>query len=152
MFDCDSKRIESVQKQFLLFALRNLPWSDPYVRPPYEARLNLLNIDSLADRRTAAACAFMRNYLTDSSIVSNQSPTISNRATSIRSAVNGALRQLPHGRTGYEENSPLRRCMLAFNNHASACTTTNSMASLKSRLRKDFAAGRRAALVERGYL
>ena len=83
-----------LQKQFLLFALRNLPWSDPYMRPPYEARLNLLNIDSLADRRTAAACAFMRNYLTDSSIVPIQSPTICNRATNTRSAVNGAFRQL----------------------------------------------------------
>ena len=48
--NCDSKRIESIQKQFLLFALRGLGWSHRFRLPPYEARLSLLGLESLSDR------------------------------------------------------------------------------------------------------
>ena len=45
VFDCDNDRIESIQKQFVLFALRHLSWSNQYSLPPYEARLALLNME-----------------------------------------------------------------------------------------------------------
>ena len=43
-------RLESVQKQFLLFALRNLGWRDRYVLPSYRSRLRLLNMDTRASK------------------------------------------------------------------------------------------------------
>ena len=47
-----SSRIVSIQKQFLFFALRNLGWrTDKYVLPSYEARLKLLNMETLEKRR-----------------------------------------------------------------------------------------------------
>lgn len=47
-----SAKIESVQKQFLLFALRNLGWrTDSYALPSYKDRLKLLNMQTLEKRR-----------------------------------------------------------------------------------------------------
>ena len=55
--------IESVQKQFLLFALRCLPW-DPALRlPPYEARLKLLHLPTLRSRRAALNVSFLLKLL-----------------------------------------------------------------------------------------
>ena len=34
-FTVDVKRIESIQKQFLIFCLRNLGWADRFHLPPY---------------------------------------------------------------------------------------------------------------------
>lgn len=45
VFDCDNDRIESIQKQFVLFALRHLSWSNKYSLPSYERRLALLNME-----------------------------------------------------------------------------------------------------------
>ncbi|HEY6437549.1 MAG TPA: hypothetical protein VIY47_13235 [Ignavibacteriaceae bacterium] len=46
-------KIESVQKQFLLFALRNLGWRrDTFSLPSYTARLKLLNMETLEKRRS----------------------------------------------------------------------------------------------------
>ena len=48
----NSAKIDSIQKQFLLFALRNFGWRrDTYVLPTYEARLKLLNMETLEERR-----------------------------------------------------------------------------------------------------
>lgn len=44
-------RIESVQKSFLRYALRRLPWSNPIELPAYEDRCQLIDIETLANRR-----------------------------------------------------------------------------------------------------
>jgi hypothetical protein len=56
------KKIESVQKQFLLFALKNLGWSS-YHLPPYQHRLLLINMTSLASRFELASCLFTFDLL-----------------------------------------------------------------------------------------
>ena len=68
---CDITRIESIQKQFLLFALRNLGWAPGFSLPSYEARLTLIDLDSLADRRLAANCLFEASTLLGSISASN---------------------------------------------------------------------------------
>ena len=115
-------------------------------------RLNLIDMDSLTDRRTIAACMFMRNTLTDPKIISVESPVISFLTNRTRSAVRGLLRQLPVGRTRYQQNSLLRRCIAAFNDHSSACSQNVNQHTAKVRLRKDFLEMRRLRLAARGYL
>lgn len=44
-------RIERVQKRFIRYALRRLPWNDPVNLPPYEHRCALLKIQPLSSRR-----------------------------------------------------------------------------------------------------
>ena len=51
--EISNKKIESIQKQFLLFALKDLGWrNDTFVLPPYTARLQLIDIHTLEKRRT----------------------------------------------------------------------------------------------------
>jgi len=59
-----SDRIESVQKQFLLFALRHLNWSSCFRLPPYEGRLKLIKLDTLVNRRRMLCSLFIFKLLT----------------------------------------------------------------------------------------
>ena len=62
-FSCDIIRIESVQKQFLLFCLRNLGWDSPYSLPPYESRLKLISLPTLVSRRHMLNSIFILKLL-----------------------------------------------------------------------------------------
>lgn len=44
-------RIESIQKQFMLYALRNFKWTHGFKLPPYRNRLILLQMNTLEHRR-----------------------------------------------------------------------------------------------------
>lgn len=61
-----SNRIESIQKQFMLFALRRLTRSyseNRFIREPYENRLKLINLCTLAHRREVANAVFARDII-----------------------------------------------------------------------------------------
>jgi hypothetical protein len=55
-FGVHRRRIESVQRKFLRFALRGLGWSDPFDLSAYEDRCKLLNLQTLANRRDIFNC------------------------------------------------------------------------------------------------
>lgn len=69
------KSIESVQKQFLLFALRKFKWRDRFRLPSYKHRLLLLHMISLEDRRTISQLSFIHSVL----IANISSPSVLNR-------------------------------------------------------------------------
>lgn len=50
--------MESVQRRFLRYALRHLPWRDPLNLPAYEDRCRLLGIETLEQRRRRAQAVF----------------------------------------------------------------------------------------------
>jgi len=56
-------RIETVQKQILLFALRGLNWDQNVRLPSYSSRLLLINFPSLVKRRTMRGTIFMNNLI-----------------------------------------------------------------------------------------
>ena len=58
-FEIHSNRIESVQKQFLLFDLRKIGWVRGQNLPSYNSRLKLIKLESLKNRRMLF-CAFLR--------------------------------------------------------------------------------------------
>lgn len=58
-----SNRIESIQKQFVLYALRKLGWTDRFALPPYLDRLQLINLESLARRRFNSSVFFVFDLL-----------------------------------------------------------------------------------------
>jgi len=70
-----SNMIESVQKQFLLFALRNLRWDPDRSLPSYEARLKLIRLPTLSSRRTVASVMFLQKLI----IGETHSPTLLGR-------------------------------------------------------------------------
>ncbi|XP_065080276.1 uncharacterized protein LOC135703097 [Ochlerotatus camptorhynchus] len=51
--------IERVQKRFLRFALRQLPWNDPTNLPPYSDRCKLIGLEPLSVRRVTMQRLFM---------------------------------------------------------------------------------------------
>jgi hypothetical protein len=55
-------RIERVQRNFVRFALRRLPWTVSRL-PQYFERSLLLGLDALADRRTVASALFARDII-----------------------------------------------------------------------------------------
>ena len=58
-----SSRFEDVQRRFVRYALRYLPWSDPLNLPPYANRCRLLGLDTLAERRNASNATFVAKIL-----------------------------------------------------------------------------------------
>jgi hypothetical protein len=58
------KKIESIQKKYLLFALRHLHDPRDYTRlPSYEERLKIINLDKLSLRREHASAISIFNVL-----------------------------------------------------------------------------------------
>lgn len=56
-------RIESVQRKFVRYAFRHLPWNDPVNLPPYEDRCQLLGLETLEHRRTISQAVFAAKVL-----------------------------------------------------------------------------------------
>ena len=52
-------RIKAVQKRFLRFTLRGLPWLDPTTLPPYSSRLQLIGLHPLVRRRLICRVVFI---------------------------------------------------------------------------------------------
>lgn len=58
-----SARLERVQRAFVRFALRKLPWTNPQILPPYEERCLLFRLQSLAQRRILMQRLFVFDLL-----------------------------------------------------------------------------------------
>lgn len=56
-------RIEAIQRKFIRFALRFLPWNDPLNLPSYESRCKLIDLDSLESRRNVYEATFISDLL-----------------------------------------------------------------------------------------
>lgn len=153
-FDCDVRRLESVQKQFLLFALRTQHWTHRFVLPPYAARLTLLDLDSLVDRRKLAALSFVHNCLENVTHV----PELSNQlylnvpSRVVRSANVPRLKLPRMATTVFAENGPVRRCISVFNNYGNCYRPGESLEKFKRSVRNAFILERKENLTSIGYL
>ena len=107
-------RFESVQKKFVKYALRRLPWRDTVNLPPYEQRCNLLGLNTLEHRRFVAQAVFVGKILkgdTDSEQILTQLDFYAPERT---------LRQrdflsLDSRRTEYGRHEPIRFMATSFN-------------------------------------
>lgn len=61
IYEYQINRIESIQKQFLLFAIRKFKWKNRFKLPSYKSRLLLLNMNTLCDRRVIAQTSFIHS-------------------------------------------------------------------------------------------
>lgn len=59
------QRVESVQRRFLRYALRRLPWSNPFRLPSYESRCQLIHLQPLSVRRDTARALLVSDVLQD---------------------------------------------------------------------------------------
>lgn len=107
-------QLESIQRRFVRFALRLLPWRQPQQLPPYEDRCQLLHLDTLQLRRDLARA------LTVSDILSNRidCPSLRDRmqlTTPARQLRHTPVMQIPFRRTNYSANGAIVGLKRAFN-------------------------------------
>lgn len=130
------ERIESVQKQFLLYALRRLGWSG-FSLPPYESRCMLINIETLKERRDSAMIYFVNDLISQridsTELLSKLNFYVPSRQLRTRSAF-----LINRQRTNYAKFSPINRMMETYNKHCEMIDFTMSRANLK----KYFKSGR----------
>lgn len=117
------QRIEAIQRKFVRFALRNLPWSDPWNLPNYEDRCKLLGIDILSVRRDVAKASFLSDLILGNIDCAEllQLIDFNVRHRNLRSHY---FLRLPNSRTNYGYNEPvssmcriLNRCYSSFDLH-----------------------------------
>lgn len=107
-------RIERVQRAFLRFALRGLPWQNRLHLPPYEHRCALIRLPTLRDRRTLLQRLFIFDLLENnidcpellSRLRFNAPERVTRRMEFFRQ---------PLQRTQYGQNNPLNVCCQLFN-------------------------------------
>ena len=116
VFGVDKRRIESIQKQFLLFCLRSLHWNHPFILPSYRSRLNLIHLLPLEDRHCISNCLFVFDILNNNikSEELQQCFSRKNVSYSLRD-----IRQIAETTfsTTYGQNEPINRCIRMFNDH-----------------------------------
>lgn len=129
-YSCHIKRIESVQKQFLLFALRNLAWNPDINLPPYLHRLALINLPTLERRRTMLDICFMVKLINGEI---NSPYLISNLKFNVpfRVSRNFVPLNLPAIKCNYEELNPIFKLSKNFNKFYNSFSITDSIVSIK---------------------
>lgn len=107
-------RVERVQKKFIRFALRQLPWNDPTNLPAYSERCKLINIPTLAARRTFFQRIFvfdlLEGYIKCPELLEKIQLNVPQRTLRNPSALS-----IPLHRTNYGHNNPLTACLRGFN-------------------------------------
>lgn len=122
-------RIESVQKQFLLYALRKLGWTS-FPLPSYEARCMLINIQTLKERREYSMVSFV-NDIVSQRINSAVLLSKLNFYAPTRQLRNRNLFSINHHRTNYAKFGPLNRMMSSYNQYCETIDFTMSRHKLK---------------------
>ncbi|XP_062715813.1 uncharacterized protein LOC134291708 [Aedes albopictus] len=109
-----ASRIESVQKRFIRFALRNLPWNDPLNLPPYGSRCELIGLETLKQRRKRAKAMFVAKLLSAEIDAPNLLQMINFNVPGYALRRPEFLR-LPFRRRDYASQEPVRSMMECFN-------------------------------------
>lgn len=130
-FECDITKIESVQKQFLLFALRGLGWNNSMNLPPYTSRLLLINLPTLERRRVMLGFTFMHN-LVNGSIDSYFLLNLINFNVPMRPSRHFIPIKLNFCRYQYESFNPLNRLSKLYNDYFNTITNvcSNNVSSI----------------------
>lgn len=107
-------RIENVQKRFIRYALRNLPWNDPVQLPPYEQRCALIRLQPLASRRVMLQRLFVFDIIQSNIDCSSLLEHVRLHAP-VRQVRNRQLLWIPGHRTDYGQFNPLDFCCRLLN-------------------------------------
>lgn len=131
------ERIESVQRRFLRFALRRLPWRDPFRLPSYEDRCRLIHLETLDARRNTARALLIADSLQGRL----DCPTILekiNLNVAPRTLRNNLTLRLPFRRTNYSMHGAIVGLQRIFNRVASLFDFNISRQTLRQRFSRFF--------------
>lgn len=125
-------RLESIQRRFVRYALRLLPWRDPHQLPPYEDRCQLMHLDTLQLRRDLARALTVSDVLTDRIDCPSLREKISLTAPA-RQLRHTPIMQIPFRRTNYSANGAIVGLKRAFNKVSNVFDVSLSRDVLKSK-------------------
>ena len=122
-------RIESVQKQFILFALRKLGWT-VFPLPSYNARCMLISLETLAKRREFASLSFVNDLIANriNSTELLQTLNFYDPTRVLRAREPFALR---FHRTDYAKHGPINRLMDTYNKFSDSINFTMTKSEMK---------------------
>ena len=132
-YACDISSIESVQKQFLLFSLRQLRWDPNRNLPPYTSRLKLIDLQSLENRRTILNIVFIFKVLNGHINAPFLLEQLSLRVPSRRTRQN-ILLEVPYFTCNFLNFAPFRASCVKFNEFIEVIDFEASYNCLKQRL------------------
>lgn len=108
------ERVESIQRRFIRFALRRLPWRDPFQLPSYESRCQLIDLELLRSRRDTSRALFIADTLQGRvdcpSILEKINVNVRPRALR-----NSAMLRPAHHRTNYSMHGAINGLQRVFN-------------------------------------
>lgn len=128
------ERIERVQKAFIRFALRRLPWRNRPHLPPYEHRCALINLPTLKTRRTYLQRLFIFDLLENNIDCPELLTRLRFNVPARTTRRTEFFRRSTH-RTQYGQNSPLYVCCQSFNDVNQYYEFRISKLAFKSRIR-----------------
>lgn len=126
-------RIEAIQRKFLRFALRHLPWNDPINLPSYEDRCKLIGLELLSVRREVSKSLFVSDLL-QSRIDCAQLLSLLNINVPYRQLRSNSFLFLHGARTNYGHHEPFKSMCRSFNR----CFNEFDFHLSRSTLRKKF--------------
>ena len=126
-------RIESVQRNFIRFALRKLPWIDSNAFPSYENRCELIKLETLQNRRVIFNVLFIRDLLMYK-ISSPYLLSLLNFNTGLLTFRNRSIFKLNRHRTNYGNNEPITNMLKAVNLYCCNLELTDSKDKIKNDL------------------
>lgn len=107
-------RIERIQRNFLRYALRSLPWNDPVRLPPYEQRCALIHLPTLTTRRILLQRLFVFDILSNNVDCSVLLGMIHLNVPA-RTTRRADFLRIPTHRTLFGQNNPYDVCCRRFN-------------------------------------
>ena len=133
-FDTWSSRTEAVQRRFVRFALRFLPWTNPLELPPYVDRCSLLGMATLEKRRRDMRAVFIGKLLHGEinapNILAQLNINVIPRVFRTRNFL-----RLSFHRTLYGQNEPIRAMCANFNSVYYLFDFSVTCETFKNRLR-----------------
>lgn len=127
-------RLERVQKQFIRFALRQLPWNDPVNLPDYPSRCMLISLETLAARRLKLQRMFVFDLM-EGSIDCPELLQQINFNVPPRTLRSFPAIHIPFHRTSYGYNNPYCSCLRAYNDVSRVHEFGMSKNAFKTRIR-----------------
>ena len=123
-------RLEKLQRKFVRYALRHLPWNNPFTLPPYEDRCKLIGLEKSSVRRDVAKALFVSDLI-NSNIDSPELLQQLNFNIQRRNLRSYNFFKVTHARINYAFHEPVSSILRTFNNCSNVFDFNLSRASLK---------------------
>ena len=133
--EVDIKRIESIQKQFLIFALRHLGFSGPQL-PSYKSRLLLIDMIPLESRRRMASGLLAFDLIKGTITVEELRVRISDNASTYSTRNRRLLREDLH-HSDFAYNDVISRAIRDFNTFSNLFEPNMSKTTFKNRIMQE---------------